>query len=1212
MKTLLFLSLFISCIFASTAQVGINTATPDASAILDIKATDKGMLVPRMTEVQKMAISTPATSLLVYQTDGTTPGFYYYNGSSWVNLTAVGADKIDDLTDGKTTTNSLFLGENVGATETAGFRKNTSVGIISSQSITTGLENTAFGYSALRQVTTGSTNTAIGSFALNSTQNGAENVAAGRNTLFSNLSGSSNAAIGANALYTNTTGGFNNAMGSQSLNRNTTGTGNNAMGSSSLFNNTTGADNVAIGRSALSSNTASSSSVAVGTNALLLFNSASAIPKNTAVGTNSFRSTTTGTNNTGVGYNSAYSNTTGINNTAIGSEALYSSQTISNTVAVGYNALRSTTTGANNTGIGSTSLYSNTTGFGNTALGYESLYNNTIGAGNTAIGGNSYNENTAGNNNVSVGENSGRYVDGNNNVFVGRRAGANNFIANPSNNKSNNIMIGYEAGFDQLVNNRLFIENSSSVNPLIYGEFDNDMVRINGELQIGNPSTTGYVLSNVDGTAGQVMTTDGFGAVTFQTVVGDGTGTDDQILTISGHNLSIEDGNTIMLPDNDTTYDGSDFALSNQFVPAGQFVRGISVTGTLLAGSDSDSQVIDQLALSGTTLQISLQNDGQAPQTVNLASLQDGIGTDDQNLTTPTLSGTTLNLGIENGTGTSINLSSLQDGTGTDDQTIDQFSLSGTTLQLSLEDDGQAPQTVNLASLQDGIGTDDQNLTTPTLSGTTLNLGIENGTGTSINLSSLQDGNTQNTLDQAYDEGGTGVGRSITASNGAVLINGNDGFQNTGTFGSGATMALSGSGTKMFFYPRKAAFRAGFVNGAQWNDANIGNYSTAFGFNNTASGIRSVAFGNNNTTSGDGSVAFGSSNNVVGFQSFAFGSSNDLSGDNGAAFGEGNNASGYSNLLAGINNTSSGESSIAMGQDNDVAGDISLAFGSSNTANSSNSVAIGTNLEAFSAYETVMGVNSTNYSPASTIAFNANDRLFAIGNGTSTAARSNALTIYKDGRMNINDAYTMPTTDGTVNQVLTTDGSGTASWQNPTSPFELKDPKYPDGFSGMTPITMNNLSTTTYTVPAGKNVYITNVLSSGGSITLQISGTAVLGGIHNVGNYEALTNPLIGGSGDVISSSDDSLVISGFLVNANVTPITMSTNPSYTVPANKILVILNSRNAIFRINGITIYNGNGNQQSATGLTSFHNPIFLDEGQLFGNLNGTMNGYLIDK
>jgi hypothetical protein len=66
-------------------NVGVG-ASPATSGILDLTSTSKGLLVPRMTEAQKNAIGTPATALLIYQTDGTS-GFYYYNGAAW---TAVG------------------------------------------------------------------------------------------------------------------------------------------------------------------------------------------------------------------------------------------------------------------------------------------------------------------------------------------------------------------------------------------------------------------------------------------------------------------------------------------------------------------------------------------------------------------------------------------------------------------------------------------------------------------------------------------------------------------------------------------------------------------------------------------------------------------------------------------------------------------------------------------------------------------------------------------------------------------------------------------------------------------------------------------------------------------------------------------------------------------------------------------------------------------
>lgn len=74
---------------AIQAQVGIGTTTPEASAAVDITAADKGLLVPRLTAAQRAAIASPATGLLVIQTDGVS-GFYYNAGTpsspNWLNL----------------------------------------------------------------------------------------------------------------------------------------------------------------------------------------------------------------------------------------------------------------------------------------------------------------------------------------------------------------------------------------------------------------------------------------------------------------------------------------------------------------------------------------------------------------------------------------------------------------------------------------------------------------------------------------------------------------------------------------------------------------------------------------------------------------------------------------------------------------------------------------------------------------------------------------------------------------------------------------------------------------------------------------------------------------------------------------------------------------------------------------------------------------------
>ena len=79
-----FFTLLAAVLLTATtfAQVGINIETPDPSAALDITSTTGGLLVPRMTKDERGFIDTPATGLMIYQTDGT-PGFYYFNGTSW-------------------------------------------------------------------------------------------------------------------------------------------------------------------------------------------------------------------------------------------------------------------------------------------------------------------------------------------------------------------------------------------------------------------------------------------------------------------------------------------------------------------------------------------------------------------------------------------------------------------------------------------------------------------------------------------------------------------------------------------------------------------------------------------------------------------------------------------------------------------------------------------------------------------------------------------------------------------------------------------------------------------------------------------------------------------------------------------------------------------------------------------------------------------------
>src|SRR6186713_580640 len=90
MKKLYLPFLFLVLSYPVFSQVGIGTSSPNASSVLDLTSTGKGFLAPRMTSTQRLAIVTPATGLMVYQTDAPA-GFYYYNGTVWV---AYGANTV--------------------------------------------------------------------------------------------------------------------------------------------------------------------------------------------------------------------------------------------------------------------------------------------------------------------------------------------------------------------------------------------------------------------------------------------------------------------------------------------------------------------------------------------------------------------------------------------------------------------------------------------------------------------------------------------------------------------------------------------------------------------------------------------------------------------------------------------------------------------------------------------------------------------------------------------------------------------------------------------------------------------------------------------------------------------------------------------------------------------------------------------------------------
>jgi len=385
-------------------NVGIGTSVPNANAKLDITATDKGLLIPRMDSVHRKAIPN-TVGLLVF--DSTTSSFWFNNGSAWQNMANAGWSLTGNS--GTSAANNFL-----GTTDNAPLYfkvNNEQSGVIDPLK-----GNTAIGYSTYHILSSnGYLNTAMGAFALQNNHEGS-NSAFGAGALMTNGYGTKNTAIGAVVLANNTAGNGNTGIGAFVLNENTTGSSNTASGESSMFLNKTGNNNTAFGSLSLQFNQVGSGNTAVGANSLAAntvdYNSAfgykalalnSTGIQNTAHGAEALTANTTGFANTAVGRSALLSNTTGNSNTAVGVQALANATEASWNTAIGPAALGATTTGGANTAAGFSAMALNNTGSANTALGFNTLGNNSTGSGNTAIGHNSLLSNINGTNNTTIG-----------------------------------------------------------------------------------------------------------------------------------------------------------------------------------------------------------------------------------------------------------------------------------------------------------------------------------------------------------------------------------------------------------------------------------------------------------------------------------------------------------------------------------------------------------------------------------------------------------------------------------------------------------------------------------------------------------------------------------------------------------------------------------------------------------------------------------------
>jgi len=263
--------------------------------------------------------------------------------------------------------------------------------------------------------------------------------------------------------------------------------------------------NIGIGFEALKTGITAGGNIAIGYQTLQSTTAGNSI----AIGYQALKNNTT-QSNIGIGF-FALRNTTSNSNIGIGNSALSTNSTGSENLAIGTNSLTLNSTGYRNTAAGYQSMLFNSTGYHNTAYGMEALVSNSTGHHNTSIGLATFFNNSTGFENVALGALAGYDTDGSRNVFIGYRSGS-DWITDA---KTGSVFIGYESGSAETNDDRLYIENTNSTTPLIYGEFDTDLLRINGALQVGDPSGTGFSFPIIDGSLNQVITTDGNGSLSW-------------------------------------------------------------------------------------------------------------------------------------------------------------------------------------------------------------------------------------------------------------------------------------------------------------------------------------------------------------------------------------------------------------------------------------------------------------------------------------------------------------------------------------------------------------------------------------------------------------------------------------------------------------------------------------------------------------------------
>ncbi|HUW05028.1 MAG TPA: tail fiber domain-containing protein [Williamwhitmania sp.] len=320
---------------------------------------------------------------------------------------------------------------------------------------------------------------------------------------------SNNYFIGQEAGLYNSGGTYNSFMGYQAGKFNGSGYQNIFIGYQSGMQNTSGYSNIFIGNTTGYSNLDGNRNLFIGNQAG--YSNVSGFG-NTFIGHNAGYTNTGGYRNMFMGFNTGYSNISGNDNTFLGDASGYANTTGSSNTFIGQGAGNQNSTGGANLMLGMSAGQNSTTGWQNVLLGtyagfglvdncssnvmvgYYSGAALTSGSSNIFVGPSSGNGITTGNYNVCIGQQTGQAATtASSNVIIGHQAGM-------KTTGGGNVMIGYNAGMNETGTNLLYIDNSNTASPLIYGDFSNNRLVINGNSSNNINNRAFFVNGSAGGT----------------------------------------------------------------------------------------------------------------------------------------------------------------------------------------------------------------------------------------------------------------------------------------------------------------------------------------------------------------------------------------------------------------------------------------------------------------------------------------------------------------------------------------------------------------------------------------------------------------------------------------------------------------------------------------------------------------------------------------